>query len=222
MSVIGVTQQAKIWLKPWYLQLRGWQLPPIKLLYMPLLWLYQGSSQLLATLMRLLLWTPMWRVQIQGGEGLYLYSGLPQKLGPVAISMGKSCRMSGVSTVCGRPDSQLTVGNNVDIGWQNTIAVGSKVVLEDNVRLAPKVLLAGYPGHPLAAEARAQGLPELPQQAAPIVLERDVWIGTGAVVIAGVTIGAGSVVAAGSVVTKSMPAGVLIGGNPAQVIRALE
>ncbi|WP_298441732.1 acyltransferase [uncultured Ferrimonas sp.] len=212
----------KAWLRPHYHQLRQWHAPPLQLIYRPLLWLLQGSRQGLALLARTLLWTPLWRSQIEGGDGLYLYSGLPQKLGPVAITMGSGCRMSGVSTICGRANSRLSVGNNVDIGWQNSIAVGTQIVIEDNVRLAPKVLLAGYPGHPLNAEARAQGLPELPQQARPIRLQRDVWLGTGVIVVAGVDIGAGTVVAAGSVVTKSMPAHALVGGNPARVIRMLE
>lgn len=57
---------------------------------------------------------------------------------------------------------------------------------------------------------------------APIVLKNDVWIGSNAVILKGVTIGEGSVVAAGSVVTKDVPANVVVGGNPARVIKEIK
>jgi acetyltransferase-like isoleucine patch superfamily enzyme len=55
--------------------------------------------------------------------------------------------------------------------------------------------------------------------ARPIVIERNVWITSQCVILGGVRIGENSVVAAGSVVTKSVPPNVLVGGNPARVIR---
>lgn len=103
-----------------------------------------------------------------------------------------------------------------------TIAVGSKVVIADNVRIAGRALLAGYPGHPLDAKTRAQGLPETDRQVGDIILEKDVWLATGVSVTAGVCIGRGSIIAAGSVVTRDIPAMVLAGGIPARVIRVLK
>jgi len=52
-----------------------------------------------------------------------------------------------------------------------------------------------------------------------IVIEDDVWIGHGAIILSGVTIGTGSVIAAGSVVIKNVPQYSIVGGNPAQVLR---
>lgn len=55
----------------------------------------------------------------------------------------------------------------------------------------------------------------------PIVIEDDVFIGVNCIILKGVTIGARSIIAAGSVVTKSIPADCVAGGNPAKVIKSL-
>ena len=52
-----------------------------------------------------------------------------------------------------------------------------------------------------------------------IVVGNDVWIGFGAVILAGIHIGDGAVVAAGSVVTKDVPDYSIVAGNPARIIR---
>ncbi|TJW44415.1 MAG: CatB-related O-acetyltransferase [Mesorhizobium sp.] len=53
----------------------------------------------------------------------------------------------------------------------------------------------------------------------PIVVGNDVWIGSRAVVMSGVTIGNGAIIAAGSVVTKDVAPYTLVGGNPAKLIK---
>ncbi|KXO07011.1 Acetyltransferase SypM [Moritella sp. JT01] len=146
-------------------------------------------------------------------------------LGHLTIEMGDNCRVSGISTLSGRSmdgqPSRLIIGNNVDINWQNNIAVGGNIVIEDNVRLAGRVFLAGYPGHPVDAKERAAGLPDNEHQVGDIILKRDVWLATGVSVMAGVTIGEGTIVATGSIVTSDLPPGVLAGGIPAKVIKSL-
>ncbi len=172
----------------------------------------------------------MFRARLEAGSGrhLYLYGGLPLVLGPVRVKLGPECRLSGQVTITGRthgpaeaPSPYLIVGRNVDIGWQTTLAVGRKIVIGDDVRLAGRNFLAGYPGHPLDPDARARGLPDTEDQVGDIILERGVWLATGVTVSAGVRIGRGTVVAAGSVVTHDLPPGVLAAGVPARVIRPL-
>jgi acetyltransferase-like isoleucine patch superfamily enzyme len=56
----------------------------------------------------------------------------------------------------------------------------------------------------------------------PIILENDVYVGEGAIILGGTTIGEGSIVGAGSVVRKSVPAGSVVTGNPAKVVAKVE
>ena len=56
----------------------------------------------------------------------------------------------------------------------------------------------------------------------PIVIEKNVWIATGATILGGVVVGENAVVAAGAVVTKDVPPNSMVAGVPAKVIRSLE
>jgi len=202
------------------------QVPCIRSVHGALYRMHLAARAMVAALARIFYWTPLFKSRITGSaHRLYLYGGMPQVLGSLHMRFGDDCRVSGVTTFSGRScaatSPQLNVGSNVDIGWQTTIAVGRRVELGDNVRIAGRCFLAGYPGHPLDPVARAQGLPETDEQVGDIVLENDVWLATGVSVMAGVRIGQATVVAAGSVVTRDLPAGVLAGGVPARVIRLL-
>ena len=188
---------------------------------------HKSFTGLMASLVRFFYWTPLFKSQlINNPKQLYVYSGMPLLLGQLDITMGNKCRISGHSTISGRHSSQyqpeLIIGNNVGISWQNEIFVGRKIYIGNNVRMAVKVRLVGYPGHPVDAEARAKGLPDTDDQVGDIIISDDVWLAAGVTVMGGVTIGAGTIVATGSVVTRDLPAGVLAGGIPSKVIKRLE
>lgn len=188
--------------------------------------LYQLCKAIFSSFTRIVFWTPLFKGRLEKvGTHLNLYGGLPYISGPLRICIGDNCRVSGQSTFSGRSCAKtapiLRLGNNIDIGWMTTIAVGNKIEIGNNVRIAGRALLAGYPGHPIDAKARALGLPETDNQVGEIILENDVWLATGVSVMAGVRIGHGTIVAAGSVVTHDLPALVLAGGVPAKVIHTL-
>ena len=206
---------------------RGARMPMVRPLHRALYALHAGLHGALSQAARALYWTPLFLSRCETpAPGLRLEGGMPFIAGPLRLRLGRDVRLSAASTLSARPSSRpqplLEVGDNVDIGWQTTIAVGTRVVLGNNVRLAGRNFLAGYPGHPLDPTARAAGLACGDDQAGDIVLEDDVWLGTGVTVLAGVTIGHGTVVGAGSVVTKSLPSMVLAAGTPCRAIRVLE
>jgi tetrahydrodipicolinate N-acetyltransferase len=61
-----------------------------------------------------------------------------------------------------------------------------------------------------------------PPSASPVVIEDDVVIGANAVVIEGIRVGKGAVVGAGSIVTKDVPAGAVVVGNPAHIVKEVK
>ncbi|MFF8691798.1 DapH/DapD/GlmU-related protein [Streptomyces sp. NPDC015144] len=109
-----------------------------------------------------------------------------------------------------------TFGENVFVNQGCTFMDKGSIRIGSGVMIAPKVsLITG--GHPLPLAERRQYL-----SFAPIVIEDDVWIGTSAVITQGVTIGAGAVVAAGAVVTRDVPAGTMVAGVPARVVKEID
>ncbi|MCH8614300.1 sugar O-acetyltransferase [Arsenicicoccus dermatophilus] len=113
-------------------------------------------------------------------------------------------------------------GDNLHVG-AGTFANFGLVALDvapvrigERVQIGPGVQLLTAT-HPLDPVARGEGW----EAAEPITIEDDVWLGGGALVLAGVTVGRGSVVGAGAVVTKDVPPGVVVVGNPARVVRTV-
>lgn len=86
----------------------------------------------------------------------------------------------------------------------------------DNVFIGPNCGLYTA-NHPLEIAARNSGI----EQALPIEIGDNVWLGANVVVLPGVKIGSGTVISAGSVVTKDIPENVLAVGTPAKVIKTI-
>ena len=106
---------------------------------------------------------------------------------------------------------QLSIGSRVDIGEYCVIRASGGITIGNRVLIAAGAVLTSRE-HPVA----------LPRYGithdAPIVIEDDVWIGAGAIVLPGVKVGQGAVIAAGAVVTDNVAAGTVVGGVPGRVI----
>ena len=111
----------------------------------------------------------------------------------------------------------ILIGNRVSIGAHSAIWAGpgrGRVVIEDDVLIGPSVMVT-------AANYRVnEGTPvtRQPMDEKDVVLERDVWLGHGAVVLPGVTVGSGAVVAAGAVVTRDVAPFAIVAGVPAKPV----
>lgn len=100
----------------------------------------------------------------------------------------------------------------------NVVALDvAPIRLGDNVLIGPNVQLL-TPTHSLDPERRRAGW----EGGEPITVGDNVWIGGGAIICPGVSIGANSIVGAGAIVTKDVPANVVVAGNPARVIKQLD
>ena len=108
------------------------------------------------------------------------------------------------------------VGRNVVFNFGCRFVDDADITIGDNTMLGPGVCISTAE-HPLSPELRRNGL----QYNKPVHIEDNVWIGAGAVILAGVTIGRNTVIGAGSVVTKDIPADSLALGIPAKVIRSI-
>lgn len=108
----------------------------------------------------------------------------------------------------------ITVGEGVFINACSHFQDHGGVTLGDGCQIGHNVVFATL-NHELAPEKRKTTYP------APIVLGRNVWIGSNATILQGVTIGDNAVVAAGAVVTRDVAANVVVGGVPARLIKEI-
>ncbi len=108
----------------------------------------------------------------------------------------------------------ITVGENVFINACCHFQDHGGVTLGDGCQIGHNVVFATL-NHGLSPEERPITYP------APIVLEKNVWVGSNATILQGVTIGENAVVAAGAVVTRDVPANTIVGGVPAKFIRKI-
>jgi acetyltransferase-like isoleucine patch superfamily enzyme len=135
---------------------------------------------------------------------------------PVAVSIGRSSGMYAGFFDLG-PDGQVEIGDfttlvHVDIASNGLVRIGSYCFLAHRVVLAEHAFATPVMG---AAEKSGD------LRRTDIVLEDDVWVGMGAVLLGGAHIGAGSIVGAGAVVDFAVPPEVVVAGNPARIVRSL-
>jgi carbonic anhydrase/acetyltransferase-like protein (isoleucine patch superfamily) len=177
-------------------------------------------------LSQLLAW--WWGIDL--GSGCRFY-GLPtfRRIPSSSILIGKGCAFRsapwsnqvGLNRACML--STLREGAEIAIGESSGFS-GTVIGAAERIAIGPRVLVGGNctitdtDWHPIDAAAR---MTDAPAKSAPVVIEADVFLSMNVTVLKGVTIGEGTVVAANSVVSRSLPAGVIAGGAPANVLKKL-
>ena len=110
----------------------------------------------------------------------------------------------------------VEIGDYTRIGLHNTII--GPVKIGSHVNLAQGITVTALNHNFSDADKR---IDEQGVRTNPVTIEDDVWIGTNAVILPGITIGTHSVIAAGAVVTKDVPPHSLVAGVPAKVIKQI-
>jgi len=130
-----------------------------------------------------------------------------KKMGKNVFIM-KSCRL-----LC---PAGISFGKSVCINHHCDISGHGKLEIGNFVMIAPFVqIITANHGHS-DWDKPMMGQPNQPK---PVIIEDDVWIGTHATILPGVTIGHGAIIGANSVVTKNVHPYAIVGGNPANIIK---
>jgi len=147
-----------------------------------------------------------------------------------AISLGNHTTVLG-ELLTFRHGGKITMGDYCYVGENARIWSAENIEIGNFVLISHDVNIFDSDTHPIRAKERRQhfksiittGHPdEIDLNEKAIHIQDDAWVGTGAIILKGVTIGEGAIVGAGSVVTKDVPAWTVVGGNPAKVIRKLK
>lgn len=108
----------------------------------------------------------------------------------------------------------ISIGKNVFINSCCNFQDQGGITIKDGALIGHKVVLATL-NHGYSTETRHRIYP------APIVVGKNVWIGSNATILQGVTIGDNAIVAAGAVVTKDVAPDTIVGGVPARFIKTV-
>lgn len=117
---------------------------------------------------------------------------------------------------------KVIIGNNVSINSDCHIGAINEIIIEDGVLIASKVFITDHYHGEISSDAIL--IPPSERKLfskGPVKIEKNVWIGEGAVILPNVIIGENSIIGSNSVVTKDIPKNSVVGGNPAKVIRTL-
>ena len=107
----------------------------------------------------------------------------------------------------------MKFGKNITINKGATFLSPGIIEIEDDVLIGPDVKIATV-NHDLKDRHHKYYFKK-------VIIKKNAWICIGAIICPGVTIGENSVVGAGAVVTKDVPDNVIVGGNPAKIIKSI-
>ena len=148
----------------------------------------------------------------------FAYNVINNVRGLRMAKIGKSSNIHPTALI--REGEYVTIGEHCLINHNNLIQAGKSIAgsitIGNYVHTGANVVILGF-NH--GFYTRDIPTKEQDYLDSPIVIEDDVWIGAGAIILAGVTIGKGAIIAAGAVVNRDIPSYAIAGGVPAKVIK---
>ncbi|MBO9541373.1 acyltransferase [bacterium] len=143
--------------------------------------------------------------------------GVIWRLGETAeVDVGEGSRLRMGAEL--KVDGRLRIGKRVLIGAFSTLSVLDAIEIGDDCLLAERVSIRD---HDHRFGTAGLSVAEQGYEVAPVRLGRNVWLGCNVTVLKGVSLGDSCVVGANAVVTASFPAGSVLAGVPARVIKRL-
>ncbi|MCL4528653.1 MAG: acyltransferase [Chloroflexi bacterium] len=110
-------------------------------------------------------------------------------------------------------DAQIRIGASSSITNGCEIVAQKSVIIGEHCLIGPETVIYDSDFHGIAPEQR-----HTKGRIVPVILADNVWVGKRAMILKGVTIGRDAVIAASAIVVKDVPAGAIVGGNPARII----
>ena len=144
------------------------------------------------------------------------------------IEIGHNCDIQAIITA--KENAVVKIGNYTTIRGNSVVGASIGITIGDYVINSNNVTIFDNNNHPTNPEKRKQMCQsgfygELWDwkyaDAAPVIIEDNVWIGEKSTILKGVTVGKGSIVASHAVVTKDVPSYSIVAGNPAKVVKSL-
>ncbi|MTI10277.1 acyltransferase [Curvivirga aplysinae] len=141
------------------------------------------------------------------------------------LSIGDKSIIEG-NIVFERPNGRIDIGARTYIGSSSVICA-EHISIGSDVLISWGCTIVDHNSHSTQWEERKNDVVDWGQgkkdwtnvPTKPVTIGDRVWIGLNVIILKGITIGDEAVIGAGSVVTKDVPAGAVMGGNPAQIIR---
>ncbi|GJG89693.1 hypothetical protein tb265_48740 [Gemmatimonadetes bacterium T265] len=209
-----------------YRAMRRFTLPAPRLFVRPVVAVFLALRATYFVLVRVLLCEPFFKSYCASyGRGVRTGVFLHWIQGHGRIEVGDDVIVDGKCSILFAArytaEPTLRIGSHTGIGHGCSFTVGSAITIADHCRIGTFVSMFDASGHPSDPALRLADAPAAAASVRPIVIERNVWIGTGAVIFPGVTVGENSVISAGAVVVASVPPNSLMLGNPARRMAAV-
>ena len=142
---------------------------------------------------------------------------VPANHSEISLESGVAIDRHCTLLVCGEPSGnvRLRIAENVYINRGTMIAISESVQIGADCMIGPDCYITDH-DHGIE---QGKKIREQPLVSAPVRIEANVWLGAHVSILKGVSIGENAVVGAGSVVTRDVPAGAVVAGVPARVLR---
>ncbi|MBK8089891.1 MAG: acyltransferase [Chitinophagaceae bacterium] len=150
------------------------------------------------------------------GDRIVLDSGVKTSNVPLVMRCKFVCGTTGVFEI-----GDNTILNGVGMTAYKKIKIGKNCLISSGTFISDTDF---HPIDPMLRQKVSMGYPTDFNQVkkAEVIIGDNVWVGWGSIILKGVTIGDNSIIASGSVVTSNIPPNVIVGGNPAKIIKQIE